>query len=71
MVGQWSISFRIISISAKIWKTTFPKEFLNEIWVIIGDYENINIAEIKIVTVFFPPGGILVENHIFPHPRKC
>ena len=28
-------------------------EFFNEIWVIIGDYEYINIAEIKIVKVFF------------------
>ena len=25
--------FRIISILAKIWKTTFPKEFYNEIWL--------------------------------------
>ena len=31
--GQWSILFRIISISAKIWKTTFTKEFSNGIWV--------------------------------------
>ena len=31
----------------------YEKPF-NEIWVTIGDYENINIAEIKIVKVFFP-----------------
>ena len=33
--GQWSILFRIISISAKIWKNTFPKEFFNGIWVMV------------------------------------
>ena len=42
---------------------------------------NINIAEIKIVIffvfvfvfvcLFFPPGGVLVENHIFPHPPNA
>ena len=31
----------------------FPKKFFNEIWVIIGDYEYINITEIKIVKVLF------------------
>ena len=29
------ILFRIISISTKIWKTTFPKEFFNGIWVMV------------------------------------
>ena len=38
--------FRIILI-AKIWKTTFPKEFFNEIWLKLGSHEYINIAEIK------------------------
>ena len=33
--GQWSILFRIISISVKIWKNTFPKEFSNGIWVMV------------------------------------
>ena len=32
-------SFRVISISAKIWKTTFPKEFFNEIWLKLGDHK--------------------------------
>ena len=62
----------------KIWKTTFPEEFFNEIWVITGDYEYINIAEIKIVKVFFVlfcfvlffSGGILVENPYFPASPK-
>ena len=40
-------SFRVILISAKIWKTTFPKKFFNEIWLKLGDHEYINIAEIK------------------------
>ena len=37
--------FRIISILAKIWKTTFPKEFFNEIWL-KGEHEYIYITEI-------------------------
>ena len=28
-------------------KTTFPKEYFNEIWLKLGDHEYINIAEIK------------------------
>ena len=38
--------FRIISILAKIWKTTFPKEFFNEIWLKVGEHEYIYITEI-------------------------
>ena len=49
-VSKWwpnnQISFRVISILAKIWKTTFPKEFFNEIWLKLGDHEYITIAEI-------------------------
>ena len=30
--------FRVISILAKIWKTSFPKEFFNEIWLKIGEH---------------------------------
>ena len=44
MGAKWPI---FISISAKIWKTTFPKEFFNEIWLKLGDHECITIAEIK------------------------
>ena len=29
------------------WINTFPKEFFNEIWLKLGDYKYINIAEIK------------------------
>ena len=51
-VSKWRqnnrFSFRVISISAKIWKTTFPKEFFNEIWLKLGDHEYIYIAEIKL-----------------------
>ena len=47
--SQENLSFQngIISISAKIWKTTFPKEFFYEIWLIIGDHEYISITETK------------------------
>ena len=38
--------FRIILILAKICKTTFPKEFFNEIWLKVGEYEYIYITEI-------------------------
>ena len=47
MAAKKPISFRVISILAKIWKNTFPKEFFNEIWFKLGDHEYINIAEIK------------------------
>ena len=47
MAAKWASLFHISLISAKIWKTTFPKEFFSEIWLIIGDHEYINIAEIK------------------------
>ena len=38
--------FRVISILAKIWKTTFPKEFFNEIWLKVGKHGYIYITEI-------------------------
>ena len=38
--------FRVILILAKIWKTTFPKEFFNEIWLKVGEQEYIYITEI-------------------------
>ena len=37
----------------KIWKTTFPKEFFNEIWLKLGDHEYINIGA-KLANQFFP-----------------
>ena len=50
-VSKWRphnrFSFRVLSISAKIWKTAFPKRFVSEIWFIIGYHEYINIAKIK------------------------
>ena len=64
-VSKWRpnnwFSFRVILISAKIWKTNFSKELFNEIFLIIGDHRYINIAEIKIGSFYF--GGILVANH--------
>ena len=40
-------SFRFWWKFEKKKKYTFPKEFFNEIWLKLGDYEYINIAEIK------------------------
>ena len=31
--------FHVISILAKFWKTTCPREFFNEIWLKEGEYE--------------------------------
>ena len=49
-VSKWwpnnQFLFRVISILAKIWKTTFPKEFFNEIWLKVGEHEYIYITEI-------------------------
>ena len=39
---------RVISILAKIWKNTFPKEFFNEIWLEVGEHEYIYITEITL-----------------------
>ena len=51
IVSKWRPNnrflFRVISILAKFWKTTFPKDFLNEIWLKEGEYEYIYITEIK------------------------
>ena len=33
------ISFRVIAQYHKNWKTTFPKEFFNEIWLKLADYK--------------------------------
>ena len=49
-VSKWQPNnrflFRVISILAKIWKTTFPKEFFNEIWLKVGEHKYIYITEI-------------------------
>ena len=37
MAAKYRFLFRVISILAKIWKTTFPKEFFNEIWLKVGE----------------------------------
>ena len=42
--------FRIISILAKIWKTFYPKEFFNEIWLKKGEHKYIYITEITFKT---------------------
>ena len=49
-VSKWrpnnQVLFRVISILAKIWKTTFIKEFFNEIWLKVGEHEYIYITEV-------------------------
>ena len=45
--------FHDISILAKIWKTTFPKEFFNEILLKVGEYEYIYITEITFLKKLF------------------
>ena len=49
-VSKWRpnnrILFRGISILTKIWKNTFRKEFVNEIWLKVGEHDYINITEI-------------------------
>ena len=39
MAANNRVLFRVISILAKIWKTTFPKEFFDEIWLQVGEHE--------------------------------
>ena len=50
------LSFRVVSILATIWKTTFPKGIFNEIWLIIEDHDYINTAEKKKLEIFIPVG---------------
>ena len=71
-VSKWRsnnrFSFRVILISVKIWKTVFPTEFFNEIWLKLGDYGYINIAEIKIGIILFR--GDFKGKSIFSRPPK-
>ena len=45
--------FRVILILAKIWKTTFQKEFFNEIWLKVGEHEYTYIIEITFLKKLF------------------
>ena len=50
-VSKWrpnnQFSLGVISISVKIWKTIFPKEFSSETWLKLGDHKYVNIAAIE------------------------
>ena len=46
MVAKNKFLFRKNSHVTKIWKTTFPKEFFNEIWLKV-EHEYIYIFEIE------------------------
>ena len=41
---------RVISVLANIRKTTFPKEFFNEIWLKVGEHKHIYLIEITFLT---------------------
>ena len=53
MAAKKSIFISRHSILAKIWKTTFPKEFFNEIWLKLGDHEYIKGALDNILKFYF------------------
>ncbi len=38
MAAIWKFSLRVIAQYPKIWRTTFPKEFCDEIWLKLADY---------------------------------
>ena len=73
-VSKWRSNdrflFRIISILAKIWKSTFPKEFFNELLLIVGQRKNIYIAEI-IFGHFFLFLGNFRGKTIFPQVQTA
>ena len=47
MAAKKRISFPKNSHVTILWKTTFPMEFLNELWLKVGEHEYIYIFEIK------------------------
>ena len=51
--NNWFL-FHVISILARIWKTTFPKEVFNEIWLKVGEHEYIYITEIRFFLKIIP-----------------
>ena len=58
MAAKKRFSFREKSHVNKIWKTTFPKEFCNEIWLKAEEHEYIYICEIKFEkNILFKKGG--------------
>ena len=61
-VSKWwpnnQFLFRVISILAKIWKNTFPKEFFHEIWLKVGEHQYIYITETTFKKIIpFENGG--------------
>ena len=57
MAAKKRFLFRENSHVTKIWKTTVPKEFSNEIWLKVGEHECIYIFEIKYKNILFQNGG--------------
>ena len=66
MISKWwpnnQFLFRVISILAKIWKTTFPKEFFNEIWLKVGEHEYIYIVKNSILK-WWPKQFLILRNN--------
>ena len=52
MAAKKLFSFRENSHLTKIWKTTFPMKFFNEIWLKVGEHGYIYIFEIKFEKIF-------------------
>ena len=58
MAAEKEFLFRKNSHVTKIWKTTFPMEFFNDIWLKVGEHEYIYIFEMKFEKIIlFKNGG--------------
>ena len=57
MAAKNELSFRKKSHVTKIWKTTFPNEFFNKIWLKVKEHEYIHIFKIKFEKKSFENGG--------------
>ena len=53
MAAKYPIFISRHSNFGQIWKTTFPKEFSNEIWLKVGEHEYIYITEITFFKNYF------------------
>ena len=66
----WFLALDVLILAKKISKNTFPKEFFNEFWVIVEDYEYIYIIEVKFWNFYFFVILLLgVKHFFFLHPQ--
>ena len=63
---KMEFSFPKNSHVTKIWKTAFPKEFFNKIWLKVGEHKYTYISEIKLgeKIILFRDGSQNNFNHI-------